>query len=373
MITLEPLLHGDRLCIAIRGKYGPNYTIINNYPSRRYSATHGCFYVEHSEETLADPFSCLSRNSLCEKVGWHEQLIQEKQRSVATMTADIPNSYEEELIKMRYSSSTRQNYVAQFKAFLIWLSPKTADDFSEADVHDYLFYMVSERNVSYSLQNQAINAIKFFNEHVKKGERKTYYIERPRRPLQLPTVLSQEEISDLINCTVNLKHRFIIILLYSSGLRISELLGLRKRDIDINRNLIQVRGGKGNKDRITLLSSVAAEIMLEYLSQYQPGEFVIEGPDGGPYSARSVNNMLKNRAQAAGIEKDISAHTLRHTFATHLLEQGTDLRYIQTFLGHESSKTTERYAHVTKKGYEQIVSPLDRIFQKSTFKTNKEI
>lgn len=148
-------------------------------------------------------------------------------------------------------------------------------------------------------------------------------------------------------------------LLYSSGLRISELLTLRWSDIDSDRKIICVRGGKGNKDRITLLSTAAYNLLVEYMKVYQPHDRLFEGPTRQPYSSRSVNKVIHECAGKAGIKKRVSAHTLRHSFATHLLEHGTDLRYIQILLGHDSSRTTERYAHVTKKGFERIMSPLD--------------
>jgi integrase/recombinase XerD len=162
-------------------------------------------------------------------------------------------------------------------------------------------------------------------------------------------------------------------MLYSSGLRISELLDLKPVDIDPDRKVIYVRGGKGNKDRITVLSLVAYSLLVHYLELYHPKTWLFEGPEGNPYSPRSLNKVIHKSAALAGIAKKVSAHTLRHSFATHLLEHGTDLRYIQALLGHESSKTTERYAHVTRKGFEQIVSPLDYLANRLTLEGNKEI
>lgn len=152
--------------------------------------------------------------------------------------------------------------------------------------------------------------------------------------------MSQAEVVSLINSTSNIKHRCIMYLLYSAGLRLSELLRLRLEDLDPDRGLVHVRGGKGNKDRITLLSSITFKLLEEYMSCFRPQTYRFEGPHRGRYSPRSVNAIIKRAARIVGIRKNISAHTLRHSFATHLLEQGTDLRYIQTLLGHESSRTT---------------------------------
>lgn len=161
------------------------------------------------------------------------------------------------------------------------------------------------------------------------------------------------------------------MLLYAAGLRRSELLRLKSGDIDPDRRVIYVRGGKGGKDRVTLFSRRAYECVVHYLKLVKPKLWLFEGADGGPYSATSLNNIIRRSALNAGISKRVSAHTLRHSFATHLLEHGADLRYIQSLLGHESSKTTERYTQVTRKGFEGLVSPLDRI--KEDDKDNNEI
>jgi site-specific recombinase XerD len=252
------------------------------------------------------------------------------------------------------------------------MTSKGMTDITDSIVHDYMIYLVRIRKVSLSTQNQAINAIKFYLEHVKKGERKVYYLDRPRNEWKLPVVLSEDEIALLLKHTKNIKHRCLLLLLYSAGLRISELLNLSWNDIDPDRQVIHVRDGKGKKDRITLLSPLAYKQLTDYLQKYRAATWLFEGPGGRPYSNRSVNSIIKRSCALAGITKRVSAHTLRHSFATHLLEHGTDLRYIQSLLGHESSKTTERYTHVTRKGFDQLVSPLNRIAEKLTF-DNKEI
>ena len=262
--------------------------------------------------------------------------------------------------------ATRKNYEIQFRKFLGYIYPRTPDEITPEDIHRYLYYLVNEKQVSHAVQNQAINSIKFFLEWIKKEDRQVYHVERPRAERLLPTVLSEDEVMGMLRVAVNLKHKCIICMLYSAGLRRGELLNLKSADIDHKRNMIVVRRGKGYKDRVTLLSQVAYMLLLKYLDVYQPKEFLFEGENNQRYSERSVNSIVKSAARKAGILKNVSPHTLRHSFATHLLEHGTDLRYIQALLGHESSKTTERYAHVTKKGFEQVISPLDNLVQKST-------
>lgn len=374
MISFEPLMHRDTLCVAIRGKYGQEARqVIRTFPGRLYSATHGCFYLVYSPEILQDLKNKLTSVEEWQEQGWHLVTPGPLRETHIRPWISLPPDYTELLIKMRYSKATVENYVAQFKLFLAFLFPKSSEEIDDRDIHNYLLYLIQKKKVSISSQNQAINSIKFYLEHVKKGERKTYYIDRPRKDWKLPTVLSEEEIQTLFYHTKNIKHRCLLFLLYSAGLRISELLNLQLPDVDADRSLIYVRAGKGKKDRVTLLSKVAYEYLQHYLEVYKPKQWIFESLQGGPYSPRSVNHIIKRSAEKGKIGKHISAHTLRHSFATHLLERGTDLRYIQTLLGHESSRTTERYAHVTKRGFEQLMSPLDTLAQKFILERNKDI
>lgn len=373
MITLEPLMHRDQLCIAIRGSMaGTVYEALLRFPERKYSKTHRCFYVNYSKENLFQLRSTLEEHSVVVLKDFsNENSI--TNLALTKKFVAIPDSYGEKLIRMRYSKATYDNYMIQFRNFLIHIYPTGADGITEELVHGYLLHLINFKKVSISTQNLAINAIKFYLEHVMEGERRVYYTERPRKEWKLPTVLSEQEIRDLFFYTKNVKHRAIMFLLYSAGLRMSELLQLKWTDIDPERGLIYIRAAKGKKDRVTLLSSTAHEYLLHYRDLYQPRLWVFEGSTGQAYSPRSVNNTIKRNALRAGIEKRVSAHTLRHSFATHLLEGGTDLRYIQALLGHDSSKTTERYAHVTKRGFDKLRSPLDNLLPRSTFTDNKDI
>jgi site-specific recombinase XerD len=371
MIQLNPLLHREALCIQINGRLSSStYAALRKIDGCTYSSTHHCLYFIYTPLLMEQIIAVLEKTGAAYTVDRQHFLQQ-----VPSVMTDVrvPEFYERQLITMRYSRATLTNYCIQFRNFLAFIYPETIDTFTEQNIHRYMVYLVKERRVSLSTQNQAINSIKFYLEHVMQGQRKVYYTERPRKDLKLPVVLSEEEISLLFHEARNIKHKCMLMLLYASGLRISELLGLKLKDIDAERNLIHVRCGKGKKDRITVLSSVLHQQLGTYLNAYSPCEWLFEGPDGGQYSPRSVNRIIKVKAARAGIRKNVSAHTLRHSFATHLLEHGTDLRYIQTLLGHESSRTTERYAHVTLKGFNQLVSPLDRLAQKIKFESNKDI
>ena len=181
-----------------------------------------------------------------------------------------------------------------------------------------------------------------------------YSIERPRKHKQLPNVLSKEEILKLIECANNLKHKCIIGLLYSSGLRRGELLNLLVTDIDSNRMMVHIKNAKGNKDRYSVLSLSILKDLKAYYKEYRPAKYLFEGPNGNKYSVTSVLRIIDSAAIKAGIVKKITPHMLRHSFATHLLENGTDIRHIQLLLGHSSTKTTEIYTHVANRSFMNI-------------------
>jgi site-specific recombinase XerD len=291
----------------------------------------------------------------------------ERQRiKTESFTKAYPVEFIQKLQERRYSPQTIKTYTALFTEFINYFPDQMADDLTEKDIMDFSRYLVITRKVSSSYQNQSINAIKFYFEKVKNGPRIFYAIDRPQREKILPQVCSEEEVISILKCTKNLKHKAILTTIYSAGLRISELINLKIAHIDSDRMQIRVEQSKGKKDRYTLLSQKNLKLLREYIRVFRPYYYLFEGQRSTkenpiPYTARSIQVILKDSAKMAEITKNISVHTLRHSFATHLLEHGTDLRYIQNLLGHESSKTTEIYTHVTTKGFDQIKSPLDHL------------
>ena len=272
-----------------------------------------------------------------------------------------PEEFTEKLKELRYSDRTLKTYSEMFEEFINYYSGEDINSISEERIIAFLRYLVNERNVSISYQNQSINAIKFYYERVLGGSRKIYTIDRPRQEKALPEVLSEEEVAAILNATVNLKHKALLMTIYSGGLRISEAVNMKIKDIDSKRMQIRIEQGKGKKDRYTLLGRETLRVLRKYVREYRPKEWMFEGSAGGQYSTRSIQNILKKAVTEVGIKKNVTVHTLRHSFATHLLEAGTDLRYIQSLLGHESIKTTEIYTHITTKGFDQIENPLDRL------------
>jgi len=272
-----------------------------------------------------------------------------------------PVQYIEKLKELRYSINTQNVYTDLFEEFINYYPDKTVSEITEEEVINFLRYLVNDRKISTSYQNQSINAIKFYYERVLGGKRKIYLIERPRKEKYLPEVLSEEEVVAILKTISNIKHKALIMTIYSGGLRISELINLKIKDIDSNRMQIRVTQSKGKKDRYTLLSKKTLLTLRQYFAEYKPKDWLFEGENGGQYADRSIQNILRTAVKKAGIKKRITVHTLRHSFATHLLENGTDLRYIQNLLGHSSSKTTEIYTHITTKGFDQIKNPLDKL------------
>ncbi|MFC2111398.1 site-specific tyrosine recombinase/integron integrase [Bacteroidota bacterium] len=336
-------------------------SLVKTLPYRSWDDVNGWWTVVNTQEVID------KLESFCKK---HEMIVKyfndsKKVIKGRQLKEQIPNykkcpqEYIDKLKLLRYSESTINTYSSSFEEFINYYHRKKINDISEPEIIEFTRYLVVERGVSGSYQNQAINAIKFYYEKVLGESRKFYYLDRPKRDKVLPEVLTKEEVKLMINATSNLKHKCIIMLIYSAGLRVSEALNLKVNDIDGKRGMIIIRKGKGNKDRNSLLSNKVLLYLREYYVLHKPKDYLFEGAYGGAYSTTSVLKVVKRAAINAGVRKKVTTHTLRHSFATHLLEQGTDLRYIQGLLGHESSKTTEIYTHITSRGLDEITNPLD--------------
>lgn len=269
-----------------------------------------------------------------------------------------PETYLQKLELKQYALNTAKTYIQLFEKFMNHHKNSNIDSLDENDIRSYMKQLV-QQGKSHSYINQMINSIKFYYEVVLQMPNRFYSIERPRKRETLPKVISLEEVQSIINNTNNIKHKCIVSLLYSAGLRRSELLNLKLEDIDSKRMVIKVKNGKGNKDRLTILSESVLMNLREYYKTYKPKTFLFEGNQNQQYSASSVLQIIKKASKKAGIRKNITPHMLRHSFATHLLENGTDLRYIQVLLGHNSSRTTEIYTQVAINNIKLIKSPIE--------------
>jgi len=257
------------------------------------------------------------------------------------------------------SPHTRDNYLRHVSQFSRHYG-RSPCHLGEKEIKEYLLYLLREKKVSTATVNQCYHALKFLYERTLNRVWVMAMIPRVRRLKQLPVVLDKEEVESLFTVTENLKHRAILMLIYSSGLRLTEAAHLKVTDIDSKRMLIRIKQGKGRKDRYTILSKAALEVLREYWSQYRPKDWLFAGRfPGKPLTGRSIQRVLIKAKDLAGIKKPATVHTLRHSFATHLLEAGTDLYHIQLLLGHRTLNTTTIYLHVSRKELARIVSPLD--------------
>ena len=269
-----------------------------------------------------------------------------------------PEEFLQKLELKQYSLNTARTYINMFEIFINHYKELELTKIDENDIRSYLQLMV-QQNKSNSYINQMINSIKFYYEVVLEMPNRFYSVERPRKTESLPKVISLEEVQQIIKNTNNIKHKCIVSLLYSAGLRRNELLCLKLEDIDSKRMVITVKNGKGNKDRLTILSPSVLENLRIYFKVWRPKTYLFEGQKGEQYTATSVLRIIDNAAKKAKIRKKVTPHMLRHSFATHLLENGTDLRYIQVLLGHSSTKTTEIYTQVAINNIKTIKSPID--------------
>lgn len=270
----------------------------------------------------------------------------------------------DELQLRNYSHKTIKTYLSCLRTFVNYFKPKHPRKISNEEIKKYLLFLIEGKKWQASTINQMFNALRFLYVELYKTPFIIESIPRPKKDKKLPDILSQEDILKIFTQVDNLKHRTLLMLIYSAGLRVGESVRLKISDIDSTRKMIHIRGAKGKKDRYTLLSDNVLNILRDYYKKYKPKDYLFEGQgDRKHISERSIQAVFHRAVLAVGIKKAISVHGLRHSFATHLLESGIDLRYIQELLGHSSSKTTEIYTHVSKKSLGKILNPLDQALE----------
>ena len=391
-ITLSKFNHNNEDQLSIGFKFSESTTaIVKAIVGVKWSATHRTFYVSFSKDAINTLYHYFKSNGYYVD---YSSLLQPTEKtyqpivklkpssSMATMFTALPIQYKDLLraytgflTGKRLSKSTIRAYGYFVLRFMDFYNPKPIDAIEKKDIDLFFEVVLAGENFSISSHRQSVSALKYFVSYCQLPDLDAEDLKRPKKSKKLPVVLSREEIIDLIQVTKNLKHRAIIGLLYSCGLRIGELLQLQVNSLDFDRNSLRVNQGKGRKDRNVVMSHVLKPLMLNYLSTYKPQLFVIEGRDGGPYSATSIRHFLKKSCKLAGIKKQVTPHVLRHSYATHLMENGVDLRHIQLLLGHAKPETTMIYTHVAHKDLMQISSPLDTTVEAltKTRKNNKEV
>ncbi len=261
----------------------------------------------------------------------------------------------------RYSRQTIDSYKSNLQLLEVHYHPQQLSELSDQQLIQFIYHLVHTKQISSSYQRQFVGAIKLFYRELLNRQVPLEFLQVARKENKLPVVLSEWEVAAILENTKNIKHKAIISLLYSAGLRVGELLALKKTDIDSKRMCIFIRQAKGKKDRYTLLSVKLLELLREYYKQHKPKVYLFEGQNGGKYSAESINQFIKRSVKRAGIKKAVSAHTFRHSFATHLLERGVGIGHIQKLLGHNNISTTLMYTHIANDNVLSIKSPLDTL------------
>lgn len=262
-----------------------------------------------------------------------------------------------------YSENSIRVYRYMIEVFLGYLQ-KDVEQVTMEDIRDFQYHFWVEHHYSPSTQRQFISALKHLSATVPDCTIEVEALVLPKKERKLPKVLSYEEIMKMLSSVKNIKHFIIIALLYSSGLRVSELIALTIADIDFDRHQLHIRQSKGRKDRYIGLSRFLSPVLKQYIAEYRPQVYLLNGQHGGVYSAESIRKVVSKIASDAGILKRVSPHMLRHSYATHMLEKGVDIRHIQELLGHNKPETTMIYTHVTTRQLTEIKSPLDTLVER---------
>lgn len=369
-IILERLQHRNEDQIAMHFPKDAELLVsVKSIKGSQWSKTQGCWYVLNNGSNLKAIFEAFKGKAWIDtKALYKSESVAKKVNEKSNNVKPIISDEMEEKVKAfcnwmrskRYADSTVVTYTEALKAFLGFYHDKTVDEISNNDIIRFNNEYILAKGFSASYQNQIVNAIKLFFKQVNNSRIEIELIHRPKRQKLLPNVLSKEEIKLILEAHNNLKHKAMLSLVYSCGLRCGELLKLKPEHIDSKRNVLIIKQAKGRKDRIAPLSQKIVVMLREYFVACKPAVYLFEGQtQGKPYDARSLQLVLKQALQKVNIKKPVSLHWLRHSYATHLLENGTDLRYIQEILGHSSSKTTEIYTHVSTKNIQNITSPFD--------------
>ena len=363
-ITIEKIIHKRRVWIAVRFAF--DQKIINHIKKLdgyRWSASKKVWYfpdIPGQIQKIKKHFGGIANiidQTEKEKSFRVKGLI--KNRVLSKEKQQLLSGFIQYLKGKRYSESTVHTYSTFVADFLHFIKNKPLEEITAREVERFSEEILVPHRYSINSQRQFISAMKQLKAFVPALAFEQLVLERPRKSRMLPTVLSKEDVLRLLIATKNLKHRAALTMIYASGLRISELLNLKLTDINLERKQIFIRSGKGRKDRVVIFAESFIPMFKNYMATYRPVVFFIEGKPGHRYSAESIRAIIKRSAQRAGLSQRITPHTLRHSFATHLLDNGVDIRYIQELLGHNSPKTTMIYTHVSRKDLMSIRSPLD--------------
>jgi len=359
------------LVIRFTGKYDPAWVSeIKSYGRCYYDKNKREWVLGWSQmkcDSLADYFAGRRIKVNVIKYRVNQELHDERRltgeevrsRPLGKKSLDALDTLAEYLDENRYSPRTRESYLAVLEFFFRYYDTKDPAEVTEDEISRFIYDFIIRLGYSASYQNQVVSAIKTYYTISGRGKVNPGLLERPRRQKVLPKVFSKEEVSKILNSSRNVKHKLLLWMIYSCGLRRSEVTNIRLTDLDRERSILHIREGKGGVDRIVPVSGRVWEKVAEYLSSYTPRDYLFEGQAGGRYSVESVYQVFKGALKRAGIKKEVGVHSLRHSYATHLHENGVDIRYIQELLGHRSTRTTEIYTHVSRRNLVAVRSPIE--------------
>lgn len=348
--SFEPGKHRDKPVIWVR--FEKNQELINFLRAETrawWSASQKCWYSEDN-----------NRNR---KLFGLEENVVGKAVFERIDPVNLPcfKRYQDQIRLKGYSDNTLRTYSIEFAQLLYILKSHPVNDLTPERLRSYFLYCRQKLKLSDREIHSRINAVKFYFEQVLHRPKMFFDIPRPKQPLSLPKMLSRSEIKKILEAPGNLKHRLMLKICYGMGLRVSEVVKLKTSDIDTETMMVRIEQAKGKKDRIVVLPDSLLNELQQYYNEYRPKKYLFEGQTGGQYSIRSVQQVFRSSLQKAGIHKRIGIHGLRHSYATHLLETGTDIRLIQELLGHRNLKTTEIYTHVSSKAKQKVKRPLDNL------------
>ncbi len=391
-VTIKPLIHKKIDVVGIYFEKDIKLNIVlQKAVAAKWSNSKKCWYMVCSKDacnnlakalkgiatldgkTMKDYFkqnpkmvvSNASNEALGQIKKFNSTSEQEKPKRLCDANSKALTKMNQTLILKAYSPNTIRTYNGEFSVFLQTLGNTIAESFTTERVKAYLYYCHTTLKLSENTIHSRMNALKFYYEQVLGREKFFWEIPRPKKPYKLPKVISEEKILKGLQSIDNLKHKALLYTAYSAGLRVSEAVKIKIADIDSDRMQIRIEAAKGKKDRMVTLAAATLAVLRQYFLEYKPKKYLFEGMNAEEhYSPRSAQAVFNQQFERIGLPKYFSFHSLRHSYATHLLENGTDIKYIQELLGHNDIKTTLRYTHVSKKAIEKIESPLDKILRK---------
>lgn len=374
-IEVKTLVYKNEQRLALYFPYNEELVkLIKSFPDAAWSNSNKCWHIANGRNNMKELFQVFNGKGYLDTSTIFSNKEEPKKQVVhvskkvtletilTSQQIEKISQFKDWLNSRRYSPNTVKTYTEALRTFLRFYNNKPLNEINNQDLIKFNNEYILKNGYSSSFQNQVVNAIKLFFKKIENTQLEIELIHRPKRPTLLPNVLSKEEVTKILKAHKNIKHKSMLSLIYSYGLRRSELLNLKMTDINAERNLIVIRNAKGNKDRVVPLSIKVLDLLREYYKTYKPQTWLFEGENNNTqYSENSLQNVFKQAIAKVGMKKPVTLHWLRHSYATHLIESGTDLRYIQELLGHKSSKTTEIYTHVTEKSISKIKSPFDNL------------